>query len=199
MRFERVIFEIPNASITMPIPDFDHNHVLPPHLGNPVDATHLSPYTSTIIELCQHFSTSPQRISILKNLVSFRQNITAQGVLVGFQWLDGSFMENIELSELRPPNDLDILTFYRGLTPVQYSVISTAFPEFANPSLSKTNYLLDHYAIDYGYNPEVTVELTKYWLQLFTHNRNGVWKGIVRLPLNTPLEDQDALNYLNSI
>ena len=83
----------------MPIPDFDHNHVLPPHLGNPIVHSELSPYPCTILELCAKFSTSPQRIAILKNFVQFRQKMTLNGVLFGFQWLDGSFLENIEVSQ----------------------------------------------------------------------------------------------------
>jgi hypothetical protein len=182
----------------MPIPDFDHNHVLPPHLGNPTDRSHLSPYPCTILELCHKFSTSPNRIQILKNFVTFRQRMTALGIIYGFQWLDGSFMENIEASEKRAPRDLDVVTFFTNLSGADQANIIANFPEFANPTLSKNNFLLDHYAVDYAFSPEVTVEQTRYWLQLFTHNRVGVWKGILRLPLNTSVDDQHALNYLNA-
>lgn len=183
----------------MPIPGFDHNNVIPPHLGNPTDRTHLSPYICTILELCHHFSTSGQRILILKNYIAFRQRMTSLGVIYGFQWLDGSFLENIERSESRHPNDLDLVTFYGGLSLADQANIRATFPEFANPVLAKNNYKLDHYPVDYSYNPDVTVEQTRYWLQLFTHNRIGVWKGILRLPLNTPVDDQHAMDYLNSI
>ncbi len=182
-----------------PIPDFDHNFVLPPHLGNPVDRSQLSPYPCTIIELCHKFSRTPERINILKNFVLFRQRMNSFGIVYGFQWLDGSFLEDIESVESRPPNDLDIVTFFGGLSPADQAAISASFPEFANPTLSKTNYSLDHYPVDYSFRPDVTVEITRYWLQLFTHNRKRVWKGILRLPLNTALEDQHALDYLNSI
>lgn len=124
--------------------------------------------------------------------------MTAQGIINGFQWLDGSFLENIEISESRHPNDLDAVTFYGGLTPAVQASILAAFPEFANPILAKNKYQLDHYAVDYAHSPEITVEITRYWLQLFTHNRMGIWKGILRLPLNTPIDDQHALDYLNS-
>ncbi len=183
----------------MPIPNFDHNNVLPPHLGNPINRTQLSPYPCTILELCHHFSTSQQRIIILKNYVSFRQRMTNEGILYGFQWLDGSFIENVETSQQRSPRDLDVVTFYGGLSIPQQTAIRGSFPEFANPTLAKTNYLLDHYPVDYSFSPDVTVEQTRYWIQLFTHNRLGVWKGMLRLPLNTPIDDQHALDYLNSI
>ena len=183
----------------MPIPNFDHNNVLPPHLGNPTNRNHLSPYPCTILELCHQFSTSPERIMILKNFVTFRQRMTNEGILNGFQWLDGSFMENIESSQGRQPRDLDVVTFFGGLTISQQTTIRGNFPEFANPTLAKTNYFLDHYPVDYSFSPDVTVEQTRYWIQLFTHNRLGVWKGMLRLPLNTPFDDQHAIDYLNSI
>ncbi|MGE0569140.1 MAG: hypothetical protein AB7O73_14475, partial [Bacteroidia bacterium] len=100
----------------MPIPNFDHNNVLPPHLGNPTDRTHLSPYPCSILELCHRFSTSSNRVQILKNYILFRQRMNALGIIYGFQWLDGSFLENIEFSEGRPPRDLDVVTFFGGLS-----------------------------------------------------------------------------------
>jgi hypothetical protein len=183
----------------MPIPDFDHNNVLPPHLGNPTDRTHLSPYPSSILELCHKFAGSANRIEILKKFVTFRKRMTSSGITYGFQWLDGSFMENIELSEDRSPRDLDVVTFYGQLSKEDQTRIRVDFPEFVNPNLAKTTYLLDHYPVDYSFNPGVTVEMTRYWIQLFTHNRNGIWKGMLRLPLNTPIEDQHAAEFLNSI
>lgn len=123
--------------------------------------------------------------------------MTSAGITMGFQWLNGSFTENVEISEGRDPRDLDIVTFYIGQHNVQGPVIATMLPEFSNPILSKASYLLDHYPVDYGFRPDVTVELTRYWIQLFTHNRNGIWKGILRIELNTPNEDQQARDLLN--
>jgi hypothetical protein len=183
----------------MPIPNFDHNNVLPPHLGNPTIRTDISPYPCSILELCHRFSTSNQRIQILTNFVAFRQRMNAMNIVKGFQWLDGSFLEDIEAAENRPPQDLDVVTFYGGFTIAEQTNFKVTFPEFTIPSLAKNNYLLDHYAVDYCYSPDVTVEQTRYWLQLFTHNRLGVWKGILRLPLNTTIDDQQALDYLNSL
>jgi len=182
-----------------PIPDFDHNHVLPPHLGNPTLKSDLSPYKCSILELCTRFSTSKERIDILLGFVSFRMKMTEQGIINGFQWLDGSFIENIEKSEARYPNDLDLVTFYGGLSLDEQLRVKADFPEFANPLLAKTNYHLDHYPVDYMFRPDFTVEATRYWIQLFTHNRNNVWKGILHLPINTWDEDLEALDYLKGV
>jgi len=90
----------------MPIPDFDHNNVLPPHLSNPASRADLSPYPCTVEELCHKFSTSKRRIRILKNLIAFRERMTQFGIVNGFQWLDGSFLENVEVSQGREHQEI---------------------------------------------------------------------------------------------
>jgi len=183
----------------MSIPDFNYNNVLPPHLGNPTFPSHISPYECSILELCHKFATTKDRIEILKGLIFFRQKLNQIGIIIGFQWLDGSFLENIEKTENRAPRDLDIVTFYGGLSKEQQDLLLSHLPEFFSSSKSKAQYKLDHYPVDYTFNPDVTVERTKYWIQLFSHNRNGIWKGMIRLSLNTPIDDQHAIEYLNGI
>jgi len=182
-----------------PIPKFDHNNVLPPHLGDPREPGDLSPYECTSLEICERFATSSDRIIILKGLINFRLRMVQEGILQGFQWLDGSFLENIELIESRSPRDLDIVTFYGGLTIEFQENLLISFPEFIYTNLAKRNYMLDHYPVDYCISPDLTVENTRYWIQLFSHNRLGVWKGIIRLQLNTPNDDKEALNYLSGL
>jgi hypothetical protein len=183
----------------MQIPNFDHNNVLPPHLGDPTVYGDLSPYHCTTLELCQKFSTSNDRIKILQNFILFREKMCSLGIVSGFQWLDGSFLENIEVIEGRSPRDLDVVTFYSGLSTEEEENLEECFPEFIYCELSKKKYLIDHYSVDYNYKPEATVEQTRYWIQLFTHNRLGVWKGILKISLNTPEDDQLALAYLKTV
>lgn len=101
----------------MPIPDFDHNNVIPPHLGNPTEPDKISPYKADILEFCHKFATSPQRIEILKGFVNFRLEANKNGILCGFQWVDGSFSEDIEKSEQRAPNDIDVVSFISNVSP----------------------------------------------------------------------------------
>ncbi|MDD3108174.1 MAG: hypothetical protein PHV49_03055 [Alistipes sp.] len=93
------------------IPAFNHNNVIPPHLGNPTQISDVSPYECGIVEFCKHFATSSERIEILKGFVSFRMQMIENGIIHGYQWIDGSFSENIEESECRNPNDIDVVTF----------------------------------------------------------------------------------------
>jgi hypothetical protein len=181
------------------IPNFDHNNVIPPHLGNPTQMNHLSPYPCTTLELCKTFATSKERVEILKGLLLFRERMSELGIIEGFQWLDGSFTENIELTENRAPRDLDLVTFFGGISMDHQLIIESDFIEFGNSQIAKETYRLDHYPVDYCFNPNTTVELTRYWIQLFSHNRMGVWKGILRLELNTPEVDAESMNYLKSV
>ena len=181
-----------------PIPEFDHNLVLPPHLGNPTLIDQISPYKCTTIELCERFATSPERIEILKGLLTFRLRLHELNLLKGFQWLDGSFLEDVEIREKRAPNDLDAVTIYWGCDILFQEKLLTSFPEFGDSQLSKLNFKLDHYPFDAGYSPKFTVDFSRYWVQLFSHNREAVWKGMLQIPLDTPNEDIQALQYLNS-
>jgi hypothetical protein len=176
----------------MPIPPFDHNHVLPPHLGDPTDRGQLSPYRCTTVELCEKLGTSPERKQILSRFLDFRELLVKEGLTQGFQWLDGSFLQDIETIENRPPRDLDVVTVFWGYDLEFQSNLAMNIPEFANPLLAKSTFSLDHYPFDASYHPEVTVELARYWISLFSHTRLLVWKGMLRLELNTVAEDVAA-------
>jgi hypothetical protein len=144
------------------------------------------------LELCQRFGTSPERRKILGQFLDFRQRLADEGLTTGFQWLDGSFHEDIESQEGRPPRDLDVVTVYWGYDDSFQGQLMANFPEFANPKLAKANFALDHYPMDASYHPEATVELARYWISLFSHNRLAVWKGMLRVELNTIADDSAA-------
>lgn len=182
----------------MIIPDFDHNDVLPPHKGDPKVRADLSPYKCSILEVCQRFATTKHRVKILRNLILFRDRMTNLNITTGFQLLGGSFLQDIEKQESRDPKDLDVITFFGGLSRTEQVAIVTAFPEFGSFALSKSHFLLDHYPVDYCSDPELTVEQTRYWVQLFSHTRSGVWKGMIRISIGDVSNDKLAVDYLDS-
>lgn len=181
-----------------PIPNFDHNLVIPPYLGSPIKMDDVSPYKCTSLELCEKFATSPKRIEILRGFLAFRERLNTYGLANGFQWLDGSFLEDVETREQRPPNDLDLVTIYWGYDLAFQDNLFQNFTEFWNSELSKQTYYLDHYPFDAGTSPSFTVNYSRYWVQLFSHNRDSVWKGMLQISLNTPNEDAQALQLLNT-
>lgn len=178
------------------LPGFDHNLVLPPHTGDPRDPSDLSPYPCTSLELCRRFATSPQRRAILGRFLEFRQRTHECGITQGFQWLGGSFLENVETREGRSPNDLDVVTLYWGYDLRFQRQVNGAFPAFADRELAKAEFQLDHFRFDVSHSPETTVDMVRYWIQLFSHDRTGVWKGMVSVALETVEGDRQGSAYL---
>ena len=175
-----------------PIPDFDYNQVLPPHRGNPSHRHDLSPYPCTSLEFCEKYSFTPERIELLQGFLKFREQLRSHGLKQGYQWIDGSFLEDIEHRENRAPQDIDILTIYWGYDAGFQSNLLADFPEIADRTLCKQNYRLDHFPVDASFSPESVVEVVRYWVQLFSHNRDAVWKGMLKIDLDTAQSDSDA-------
>lgn len=181
------------------IPDFDLSGVLPPYLG--ADATRIanvSPYTSDILELVRHFATSPQRIEILNGFLNYRQALASEALVDGFQWLDGSFVENVESASGRPPGDIDVVTFFRRPPAHKAEAdwalrVPTVFQNLFHPPLTKERYRCDAYPVDLDAPAEAIVINTRYWFGLFSHRRaTQQWKGIVQIPLAVGALDDEA-------
>jgi hypothetical protein len=96
------------------IPDFTISSVLPPYLGTtPTNGALMSPYETTLARIAGKLCASTQRKEILRGLLRYRQELANLGFTTGFQWLSGSFMEDIETLETRHPQDVDLVTFYQ--------------------------------------------------------------------------------------
>lgn len=173
--------------------------MLPPYIGdNPALPVAQSPYRTDILDLCKHFGTTRSRVDILKGFIQFRLEAYTHGIYNTIQWIDGSFVEDKLKRENVEPNDIDVVTFVNMPQPVQQAIL-VAFPDFVNCIASKQKYHVDHYIIDIS-TPTAAVRNTQYWLQLFSHNRYGVWKGMLEIPLyqdNT--KDLMAMDFLNSL
>ena len=75
----------------------------------------MSPYVVTISDVIRRYATSAERIEILVGLLKFRADLRTAGFIDGFQWFDGSFVENIEETRGRAPADIDVVTFAHRL------------------------------------------------------------------------------------
>ena len=183
----------------MEIPPFDHNFVLPPVLTDELAQRELSPYPCEILELCKRFGYTAPRRQLLKGLLEFRMECTRHHVK-GWQWIDGSFVENIEESEDRAPKDIDVITMYMVEKSVDNLILAENFPAFVDPDLTLEKYGVDHQPANINEDATKTVAIVKYWLLTFGHNRRGVWKGMLQIPLyETTDKDMEALAYLNSL
>src|SRR3546814_8995494 len=77
----------------------------------------MSPYSTSMTEIVSRFATSAERVAILRGLLDFRARLAGIDIVQGFQWIDGSFVEDCETVRQRPPLDVDVVTFaYRPHT-----------------------------------------------------------------------------------
>lgn len=185
----------------MPIPDFDHNNVLPPFInGSPGTAANHSPYVCSILEFCEKFATTEIRINLLINFIKFRIKIHESEITSGFQWVDGSFLEDKEKILKKGPDDIDVATFFEVTSPNTRNKIESEFPEFIQRELAKNNYKIDHLLIHIpALPPYHLIRSTNFISKLFSYSRRGVYKGMVEIHLNSISEDMVALEYLNGI
>lgn len=173
----------------MAIPPFTSSGVLPPFIGNPaVGAAGRSPYLADLPELVNRFGTSPKRRTILRGLVSYRAALRAVGITSGFQWLDGSFVEEKE------PNDIDVVTF----SPFEPE-LSPAVLALFTPPQTKAAYLCDGYFVHLSQEDQPSlISQAAYWFGLFTHRRATFeWKGIVQVALDDVTHDAAAAALLD--
>lgn len=183
------------------IPSFNSGGVLPPYIGSTPAGTsaNSSPYECSASEFVNHFNTSPERFKILSGFLQFRQDLLNNGIVSGFQWIDGSFTENVE-SKGRPPNDIDLVTFLHRPKKVWDELQWNHFVKqhqngIFNQTLNKKTYKCDTFFVDMDIQPDSIVKQTAYWMGLFSHQRTTFqWKGM--LSINLESDDNIAMEVL---
>jgi hypothetical protein len=171
------------------IPNHSHDGVLPPFLpgGSPTEPGQVAPYKVDLSEFVQRYAETKERRGILEGLLAYRNALRSVGFTTGFQWLDGSFVEDCETNRGRPPGGIDIITF--SVRPKEYAASGAwrAFirsrPDLFDPEISKEKYKCDAYFVDLEVHPVHLVAQTRYWFGLFSHQRDTyLWKGMIEVP-----------------
>jgi hypothetical protein len=167
------------------IPNWNARGVLPPFDPvSPTSSPGRSPYEVSLTDMVLRYATSPERCGILDGYMRFREALNTVGLQQGFQWLDGSFLEYIELIENRPPRDIDVVTFYHlpsGMTQRELQLVS---PTLFIPTEAKNQYHVDAYFVQLNAShPEPLVKLTTYWYSVWSHRRDELWKGYLQVDL----------------
>jgi hypothetical protein len=171
------------------IPAFNHSHVLPPFEGERMTSAHSSPYIVTAVELVQRFAFSAPRCTILDGLLRYRAELRGLCFSQGFQWLDGSFVEDVETREDRAPNDIDVVTFAyppAGMNKAEINRMMALHPDLFDHELCKKGFHCDTAIVNLTTSPEWLVAQTRYWYGLYSHRRGDtLWKGLLQLPLDS--------------
>ncbi|AYA02133.1 hypothetical protein BEN74_04120 [Acinetobacter sp. WCHAc010034] len=169
--------------------------------GVPGHSADRSPYVVDISSVILRFATTPKRIQILKGFLEFRQNFYALGVIDGFQWVDGSFCQDIETIESRDPGDIDVVTFFYTPQGVDLTAeLIESITNLLNSEYTKPRFNVDAYGMQLGTTfTASTVQTLSYWYSMWSHRKSdNMWKGFVQVPLS-PTEDKQAIIELNKI
>ena len=181
------------------IPNFTISGSLPPYMGaTSTDSALMSPYETTLLKIAKTLCRSPERKVIFRGLLNYRQQLATIGLTDGFQWLSGSFMEDIETLEKRHPHDVDVVTYCRrpagAKDPFAWRAFNLANVGLIHPVMVKAAFSCDSYLVDLDLPSEVLVERTRYWFGVYSHRRDGLWKGLLQVPLAVSQDDVDASN-----
>lgn len=178
------------------VPEWTISGALPPYVGDsPLAPADMSPYTTTVIEVGRRFATSPIRRTIFKGFLEYRRALATVGAVTGFQWLNGSFLEDVERVEGRSPRDMDVVTFSRvpiaAHDTIAKRALMTAHPTVFLPDRVKDSFFCHAFFVDLDAAPHRIVENTRYWFGLFSHRRaTNLWKGMVAVPIGS--DDAEA-------
>jgi hypothetical protein len=179
------------------VPDFTISGAMPAFLGtSPTVSAFMSPFTTSLTRIATKLCGSPARKEIFRGLLAYRQELATIGMDGGFQWLSGSFMEDIESRESRNPNDIDVVTFCHRPTTAKDDVAWQPFfaanVRLFDARLVKPVFKADAYLVDLDTEPTNVVNQARYWFGLFSHRRDGLWKGLLQVPLVVTQDDADA-------
>lgn len=100
--------------------------------------------------------------------------------LMGVSWRD------IETLEARDPVDLDVVTFFKLPDGQTQRTLADSHPELFDHATTKSLYHVDAYFVPLDDNrAEHLVERSAYWYSLWSHRRNGQWKGYLQIDLSS--------------
>lgn len=187
----------------MPLPIFNSQGLLPPIGGSGPTDRDRSPYIVTMSELVNSFGTTPHRQKLLRYLLTYRQLMYAGGYSSGLQFLDGSFVENVE-AQGREPRDIDVFSLVH--LPDHYKKNPSSWhqggfqfwaEEIQNQPKNKDRFKLDTYAaLVEEFQLLGLLQNVMYWYSLFSHQRDTfAWKGFVAVLLDQA-QDVEALTIL---
>jgi hypothetical protein len=174
------------------IPEWNISAVLPPiRPGAAGHSPDRSPYKASLSEVVERFAKTPARLEILRGLLNYRAELRERGISTGFQWLDGSFMEHKEVLLLEAPKDVDVVTFFHLPNGLDEATFSPQVADLFDVANTKQIYHVDAYpCVLGGAMGETDVTAISYWYSMWSHRRNGLWKGFVQVDIS---EDEDNI------
>lgn len=130
-----------------------------------------------------------QHTAPLAPAAAYRAALRQVGVTAGFQWVDGSFVEDAEALRNRPPADIDVVTFAAPPPGMAAHAFRDSYPALLDPRQAKARFGCDAYWVDLGlgaHRPDLLGVPARYWYGLFSHQRaSALWKGMLQIELDS--------------
>jgi hypothetical protein len=147
----------------------------------------MAPYEASMSEVARQFCTSAERVRLFKGLLQLRAELVDLGML-GLQWIDGSFCEDVEKLRGRAPGDIDVVTLLvrpkDARDDTTWRALWQANQRVFDSKQAKTIFGCEAFYIDATYPAILVADQVTYWFGLFTHQRvSNLWKGVVEVPL----------------
>lgn len=181
------------------IPDWDYDGLLPANDADDPTSPVRSPYVVSLFDLIAHSGNTQPRRSLLRGLLNFRAELHKAGLIRGFQWINGSFAENVEERGGRPPNDVDLITFFYIPDAFSGERLANDFGSLFDPIKMKNDYAVDAYYVQLNQTTsEEIINESTYWYSLWSHTRSGKWKGYLQIDLAGE-DDAQARLQLNQL
>lgn len=180
---------------TTAIPNWTNKGVLPPVNSLQATSAERSPYRVKLLDVVMRFATSAERCNILRGFLNYRAAVHSMALTQGFQWLDGSFSEDVELLEKRAPKDIDVVSFVHTPASFPHSPLD---PNVLDHDHAKATYWVDSYFVEINLlPPDNLIKQSTYWYSMWSHRRTQEWKGYLEIDLS-PVEDAAASAWLNA-
>ena len=162
--------------------------IIPPIDESEPTSINRSPYQMNIVQFVSTFAFSQPRRNILRGFLNFRKALADAGLIDGFQWVDGSFTENVEMNLKRPPNDVDVVTFFNLQPGDTDEIVIARNQSIFDQSFVKQTFYVDSYFESLEESGAYLVSKTVYWYSMWAHKRDLSWKGFVQIPLSPQLD-----------
>ncbi len=178
------------------IPEYNEFNILPPRI-NGMDVA----YECSIEEFVSRFCTTPERAELLKGFNAYRLHLLNGGFTDGYQWVNGSFVQDCEALRNRAPNDIDIVTF--NYLPKQYQMMDVydlnrnAAYYFGDKM--KERFHCDTHFVDLSFKASRVDASKEYWKYEFGRTRDhdlSVSKGFIQLNL---MRDRNEYNMVQNM
>lgn len=172
---------------------------LPDFLAGPA-AEGRSPFLVTAIHLVEIYGQTAKRREFLVGFFGYRDRLRRAG-LVGVQWLNGSFVGDVERRENRDPGDIDVVTWYSSQR--NQLELRTADPSLWNRDAIKAQHFVDAFPICANQPPYLLLTMACYWHGMWSRSKKDsipTMKGYVALELSdSDAADKAALDRIQKL